>query len=454
MNKISLIIVREYLSRIRKKSFLVMTFLGPILFAALMILPSYFAKKANEGGSGSKAKMVKVVDETGLYANRMKNSSSVTFNYLDTSIEEAKINFKESPGKTDALLYIAKTKSSRDAKAVLFYEDNQPSIVLQEKVKSEIDQLLEHTLIRSEIGVDPAKIEGLNPDVNLTTQNIETGEQSLAALTTGLGFVGGILIYFFIFIFGSQVMRGVLEEKTSRIVEVIVSSVRPFQLMMGKIIGVALVGLTQFLLWVILTFVIITAVNFSNPALLDPAGDQPKQISEQSALMPGNMQDETEEKKFDKESGLAAIAQGLQAINVPLMLLAFIFYFLFGYLLYGALFAAIGSAVDNEADTQQFMLPITIPLLIAIVMSTLMVQTPEGPIAFWFSIIPLTSPIAMMFRIPFGVPVWEIALSMGLLVITFLGAVWLAAKIYKTGILMYGKKINYKELWKWVKHSG
>ena len=448
MNKISLIIVREYLSRVRKKSFLVMTFLGPILFAALMILPAYFATQSGENN------IVDVVDETGIYAKKMKNSSSVTFNYLDTGIEEAQQAFKNNQMKSDALLYIPKTESSRDAKAVLFYEDNQPSIVLQERVKNEINKLLEHTLIRSELGIDPSKIQGINPNVNLTTKNIETGEQSLAALTTGLGFVGGILIYFFIFIFGSQVMRGVLEEKTSRIVEVIVSSIKPFQLMMGKIIGVALVGLTQFLLWVILTFIIITAVNFTNPTLLDPTGDQQKVISEQTSLMPDNVEDKSKEMSFDKDSGFAAIAQGLQSINIPLMLSAFLFYFLFGYLLYGALFAAIGSAVDNEADTQQFMLPITIPLLLAIVMSSFIVQSPGGPVAFWFSIIPFTSPVVMMIRIPFGVPVWEVALSMGLLVLTFLGAVWLAGKIYKTGILMYGKKINYKELWKWVRYSG
>ncbi|MFW6020313.1 MAG: ABC transporter permease [Bacteroidales bacterium] len=447
MNKISLIIVREYLSRVRKKSFLIMTFIGPILFAALMILPSYFATQTNENY------LVDVVDETGIYTKKMKNNASVTFNYLDMDIQEAQMTFKNKESKADVLLYIMKTESSRDAKAVLFYEDNQPSMVLQERVKNEINKLLEHTLIRAEFGIDPGRIQGINPNVSLTTKNIETGEQSLAALTTGLGFVGGILIYFFIFIFGSQVMRGVLEEKTSRIVEVIVSSVKPFQLMMGKIIGVAFVGLTQFLLWIVLTFIIITAVNVTHPTLLDPSGDQQKVISEQSALMPDNVEKKSGEMSFDKDSGFAAVAKGLKSINIPLMLAAFLFYFLFGYLLYGALFAAIGSAVDNEADTQQFMLPITIPLLITIVMSTLMVQTPEGPIAFWFSIIPLTSPIAMMLRIPFGVPVWEVALSMGLLVLTFLGAVWLAGKIYKTGILMYGKKINYKELWKWVRYS-
>ncbi|MCF8331590.1 MAG: ABC transporter permease [Bacteroidales bacterium] len=443
MSKVSLIVKREYISRVRKKSFVIMTILGPLLFAALMVLPTYLATKSDEKN------LVNVVDETGIYSKAIKGNSTVQFRNLNMGIEEARVAFKTD--SADALLYIPKTESSQKAKAVLFYQDNQPSLNVQERVRSEMDEILEHVLIRTELGIDPQKLKGLNPDVELTTRNIETGKKSLALLTSGLGLFAGILIYFFIFIFGSQVMRGVLEEKTSRIVEVIVSSVKPFQLMMGKIIGVALVGLTQFLLWVLLTFMIITAVNIMNPGLLDASGDKQKVISDSGALMPDNSESAQQKDTFDAESGFAAIATGLQSINIPLMLLSFLFFFLFGYLLYGALFAAIGSAVDNEADTQQFMLPVTIPLLLSIVMASFIVQSPSGPVAFWFSMIPFTSPVVMMIRIPFGVEVWELVVSMGLLVITFLGAVWLAAKIYKTGILMYGSKVNYKVLWKWIR---
>ncbi|MFO8055553.1 MAG: ABC transporter permease [Bacteroidales bacterium] len=445
MSKVSLIIKREYISRVRKKSFLVMTILGPLLFAALMVLPAYLSTKTD------KTNLVNVVDETGMYYKSMKNSSSVKFQYLDMEITEAQQALKTDTA--DALLYIPLTESSSKGKGIMFYRNNQPSLMVQEHVKKEMNDRLERELIRSELGIDPAVIKGINPGVELTTTNVETGKTSVAMLTTGLGFFGGILIYFFIFIFGSQVMRGVLEEKTSRIVEVIVSSVRPFQLMMGKISGVALVGLTQFLLWIVLTFLILTGVKLANPGILDPTGGQEKVVRQTGKILPEGNQEKISDDTFNSDKGFAAFAAGLQSINVPLMLGAFVFYFLFGYLLYGALFAAIGSAVDNESDTQQFMLPVTIPLLLAIIMSTFIAQSPSGAVAFWFSVIPFTSPVVMMMRIPFGVPVWEVALSMGLLVITFLAAVWIAGKIYRTGILMYGKKVNYRELWKWIRYS-
>lgn len=445
-NKISLIIRREYISRVKKKTFVVMTIIGPVLFAALLILPSYLATKTDE------TKQVNVVDETGIYKDKMSSSKAVEFNFLDKSIAKARNSFHGD--SADALLYIPITKSSRKAKAVLLYRDNQPSLTVQEHVKNEINNLLEQSMIKAEFGIDPGRIKGLKPNVSLSTRNMQTGEESMALLTSGLGFVGGILIYFFIFLFGSQVMRGVLEEKTNRIVEVIVSSIRPFQLMMGKIVGVALVGLTQFLLWVMLTFIIVSGVQIANPGLLDPSAGQPKVVEDTGTLMPDDKGKEKSIESFEAEDGVAAVASGLQSINVPLMLLSFLFYFLFGYLLYAALFAAVGSAVDNEADTQQFMLPITIPLLLAIVLSSFVVQSPEGPVAFWLSVIPFTSPVVMMIRIPFGVDVWQVALSMGLLVMTFLGVVWMSGKIYRTGILMYGKKINYRELWKWLRHSG
>jgi ABC-2 type transport system permease protein len=234
-------------------------------------------------------------------------------------------------------------------------------------------------------------------------------------------------------------------------VEVIISSVKPFQLMMGKIIGIGLVGLTQFLLWVILTFGIVTVVT----ATITP-GDTKKSateqmIKQQKAINPAVS--EAMSSQNDSEEGMDGVMEALNSVNFPVMIGAFIFFFLVGYLLYAALFAAIGGAVDSEADTQQFMFPITIPLILSIVMAQYIIRDPDGPVSFWFSIFPLTSPVIMMIRIPFGVPYMEVILSMVLLLLGFLGTTWLAGKIYRTGILMYGKKVSYKELWKWIRYK-
>jgi ABC-2 type transport system permease protein len=244
-------------------------------------------------------------------------------------------------------------------------------------------------------------------------------------------------------------MRGVIEEKSSRIVEVIISSVKPFQLMMGKIIGIAFVAITQFLIWVVLSTVIIGgAQQFFKEELNQVQTEQVKNlesVNPEAAKTAGN---ENQQAEF-----ISRLTGQLGMINFPLVLGAFLFYFIGGYLLYGSLFAAIGAAVDNETDTQQFMLPVTIPLILAIVMAQVAIENPDGPIAFWASIIPLTSPIIMMIRIPVGVAYWEVILSMGLLIATFIGTTWMAAKIYRTGILMYGKKVNFKEIGKWVIHK-
>jgi ABC-2 type transport system permease protein len=256
--------------------------------------------------------------------------------------------------------------------------------------------------------------------------------------------------------FGSQVMRGVIEEKSNRIVEVIISSVKPVQLMFGKIIGIALVGLTQFLLWIILTFLIVTAFqatqsanfgknNKENSTTFSPSNNSPLPMNAVNTGTPDMSQ-------VNKEEMMNDVTNALKTVNFGVMISMFLFYFMGGYLLYGSLFAAIGSAVDNESDTQQFMLPITIPLIFALIMAQFVTNNPGGPVAYWLSIIPFTSPIIMMIRIPFGVPIHEIILSMTLLVFGFILTTWLAAKIYRTGILMYGKKISYKELWKWLRY--
>ena len=297
-------------------------------------------------------------------------------------------------------------------------------------------------------------LRSIKTSVDINTMKIgEAGQESKSytELNMILGMFAGILIYFFIFMFGAQVMRGVIEEKTSRIVEVIISSVKPFQLMMGKIVGVGLVGLTQFLLWVVLTFLIVTIVT----STISP-GDSKKSVTEQMMMQKQGMNPAVSEavsSQKDSGEGMNAVMEAINSVDFPLMIGTFIFFFIVGYLLYAALFAAIGGAVDSEADTQQFMFPITIPLILSIVMAQYIIRDPDGPVAFWFSIFPLTSPVIMMIRIPFGVPYFQVVLSMVLLLLGFLGTTWLAAKIYRTGILMYGKKISYKELWKWIRYK-
>jgi ABC-2 type transport system permease protein len=284
------------------------------------------------------------------------------------------------------------------------------------------------------------------------TSRLEKGgefkEQKLVDLKRGVGYIAGFLIYIFIFFFGAQVMRGVIEEKTSRVIEVIITSVKPFQLMMGKIVGIALVGLTQFLAWIVLTIIIyqFSMMSFGNP--------QEMINTDQVTMAPGMMA--TELQDTQQISASPAIVDAINSIDLSFyfyLLGTFIIYFIFGYLLYAALFAAIGSAVDSETDTQQFMLPVTLPLVLSIIILVQAITNPEGQLVFWFSMIPFTSPVVMMARIPFNPPVAEIILSMGILVLTFLAMTWLAGKIYRTGILMYGKKVNYRELIKWLRYK-
>jgi ABC-2 type transport system permease protein len=456
MNKIFLIIRREYMTRVRKRSFIVMSLLGPLLMAAIVIVPVYIATLSNE------MKTVSVIDETGFFYGKFKDSETVKFHYLVTDVGSAKSSFTKSGDY--ALLYIPKTELSLPTNAIL-YSKSQVNINVKSYLRNVMAKQVEELKLE-------AKIRGLNlpGDAKLTTDDIlrsikasveistikigDEGkeEKSYPEVSMILALFSGILIYFFIFMFGTQVMRGVIEEKTNRIVEVIVSSVKPFQLMMGKITGIGLVGLTQFLLWVVFTGIIVTAVISSVSS-----GTKPQAVSQQ--LINAQMQGKTAMQLPNAADSTNAsgeqsneVVSAIESIDFPVMIGMFLFYFLFGYLLYAALFGAVGSAVDSEADTQQFMLPLTVPLILAIVMAQYVIQEPNGPVAFWFSIIPLTSPVIMMIRIPFGVPYLQIILSMVLLIGGFLATTWMAAKIYRTGILMYGKKVSYRELWKWLKY--
>jgi ABC-2 type transport system permease protein len=444
MSKISLIIQREYLTRVKKKSFIVMTILGPILMAALFIVPVYLSQM------GGDAKTIQVVDETGLFIERFENTDLLTFKPQYTDIETAKELFPRSGD--DALLYIPLTELSVPTSAFLYF-DKQPTMVMRSTISNTMRREVESLKLAAS-GIDPDIMRSIKSSVNLMTIKLhESGkeEKKFSEVATILGFVSAFLIYIFVFMFGSQVLRGVIEEKTSRIVEVIVSSVKPFQLMMGKIVGVGMVGLTQFLLWIVFTFILVVGFQTAFPSKFQAPQTDQMLVTDTRIASPAQI---TEEIAEIDDSMMAQIAEGIRSINFGTIILTFLFYFIGGYLLYAALFAAIGGAVDSETDSQQFMFPITIPLIVAIVMAQYVINEPNGAIAFWFSIIPLTSPVIMMIRIPFGVPFFDLALSASLLVLGFLGATWMAAKIYRTGILMYGKKVDYAELWKWLWYKG
>ena len=416
MHKIWLIIKREYLVRVRKKAFIIMTILGPLLLAALMIVPIYLAHESQE------ERLIAINQQEKIL---LKDTESLHFTMIPEFEARNLIqNFSETPYY--ALLYIEQKKFT-------LYSSQQISLVVSEEIKRQLNHILEINNLK-EAGIDPEIIEDAKPEIEITTKLIDTdgiSTNSHSEASVGIGFISGILIYMFIFMYGTMVMRGVIEEKTSRIVEVIISSVKPFQLMMGKIIGVAMVGLTQFILWILLTIIISTVAELT---ILDPSSMEAQISSNEKSIL------------------LAQIADITGGINLTQIFLSFIFYFFAGYLMYSSLFAAVGSAVDAEADTQQFILPITIPLILSFILIQPIMETPDGTLAFWMSIIPFTSPVIMMARLPFGVSNWELLLSMGILIATFIATTWLAGRIYRTGILMYGKKASYKELWKWLKY--
>lgn len=446
MKKIALIISREYLSRVKKKSFIIMTFLGPMLIGGMYAVAIWLAVNGDEL---NKKKNVLVIDETEQFSGHFKESNSLSFEFVNTSLEETK---KSIEGDEDSyVLYIPNL--TKDISGVQLYSTKQASISVVSYIEKEIEsELKDKKLVENGISRDILK--SLDLDVSLKTIRItDKGEESgSAGASYGVGMLASILIYLFIFLYGVQVMRGVIEEKNNRIVEVIISSVKPFQLMMGKIIGIAMVGLTQFVLWVVLTMSISGLVTQKLSNQLDTQMEQSGAIAP-SKMSPMGATSQMQQTEEASGNDVAQIMDAINTINFPLLIGAFLFYFLCGYLLYAALFAAIGSAVDNESETQQFMFPVTIPLIFSFVLaSSSVVNNPDGPIAFWLSMIPLTSPIIMMVRIPFGVPVWQLVLSMTLLILGFIGTVWIAAKIYRTGILMYGKKVTFKEMFKWLRY--
>ena len=420
MDKIWLIIKREYLVRIRKKSFIVMTLLGPLLMLLVMFLPIYLTNQTQT------ERTVAISEQDFELFNKLENTDYVKFVVTPVSIfSDLKLNFD------DELYYALLEKKENE---IILSSNKQVSLSVSNEIKSQLEQKIEQKKL-VELGIDMRLLKQAKTTVVVSNQIISKdgrGQKSKTELSMAIGFISGLLIYIFIFMYGTMVMRSIIEEKTNRIVEVIISSVKPFKLMMGKIIGVSLIGLTQFILWICLTSILFFIVQayFGNIAEIESS----QEIEMQSIMLEGLMY--------------------LNNINLVEILLAFLFYFLGGYLMYGSLFAAVGSAVDAEADSQQFILPVTIPLILSFILIQPIMENPDSSLAFWMSIIPLTSPIVMMVRIPFGVADWELLLSILVLVGSFILSTKLAAKIYRTGILMYGKKINYKELLKWLRYNG
>lgn len=433
MTKIFLVIQREYLTRVRKKSFIIMTIAAPLLISVFYGIIIYFAVNRDIGDS---EKRIYVADKSGSFTGKLTSKKNIQFIYGAEPNHSNTKTFLEN-GNYYALLTLSDSSLQKmDLVAI-----DQPSLTTVDYIENQLAEVLKQRKLEK-IGVSEAQIQEVNAiNIHLNTAKAtDTGsESSSAAASSAIGFAAALLIYMFIFLYGVQVMRGVIEEKTNRIVEVIISSLKPFELMMGKIIGIALVGLTQFVIWVAL----VTVLGGGTSGIL--ASQLSASPEAQDALTQGG--------KALSESG--SFVQALLGFNYTYLATVFLFYFTTGYLFYGALFAAIGSAVDNETDTQQFMLPVTMPLVLALVLAqSAVISNPNGPMAFWLSVIPFTSPVVMMVRMPFGVPTWELLLSMGCMVVGFILTVWLAGRIYRIGILMYGKKPSYKEIGKWLFAKG
>ncbi len=442
MKKVLLIIQREYFSRVKKKSFIWMTILVPTLFIGMYAFLGYLIANGDELGD---VKTVHVVDENGLFKGKLKSTVNIKYSYSDKSYAEERKDFLDS--EKDYLLHIPATITG-----VQVLSPKKPSASLTSNIENQVNELLKNKKLL-DAGIDTKILEDAEKGIRIESKQITAdGEKDAGTIIAyAVGFLTAILIYMSLFIYGTQVMRGVIEEKTSRVIEVIISSVKPFQLMLGKIIGVGLVGLTQFALWIIISVALTGGVG---SALM---GDKMKEMAKTEQVsaqqMPGNPgSDAVGAMAADADDESEGIKIWEQVKNIPIAytVFTFLFYFLFGYLLYSAVFAAVGSAVDNETETQQFMLPITLPLVFTFILSmNFIVNNPDSQLSFWLSMIPFTSPIAMMIRIPFGVPGWQLALSMILMVGGFLFTTWVAARIYRVGILMYGKKASYKELAKW-----
>lgn len=451
LRNIKTIISREYLTRVKKKSFLITTFIVPVLFAAICILPSVIMLMAKEKG-----KEIAVVDQSGIVMSYFVDSKAVSYEDCSSaSVEELKASFSEL-GK-DALVVISPIDPETKMLSVASYSQKPLSIDLTDEVRSKINDALEdYRIAQYDIADLKAIMQDIKVDVPMSTFVFDdSGQEKESSFEVPMiiSMVLSMIIYLFVMMFSGMVMQSVIEEKASRVVEVLVSSVKATELMFGKIIGVACVALTQFFLWIVLTLVLVGGfsafVGFDS-LMGDPA--QAEQMMAMTASMGGVDVAEMTASMSD-ESGLGTILNTLKDFNWGQMVMAFVIYFILGYLLYASFFAAVGSAVENEADTNQLQMPLTVPLMLAFFIALYAFKAPDSTLVWWGSMIPFTSPIVMLARIPYGVPGWELALSMALLAVTFVACGWVSAKIYKIGILMFGKKTTFKDLWKWLKQK-
>ena len=447
MRTVGVVISREYMTRVKKKSFLVITFVVPLLFAALCMLPSIIMLFAKD-----KAQTVGYVDESGFVSAKLVNTDAVTYFPYDF-VDEEQLRAKVNSGEIDAYMIIGKADSTLNV-PVKMASDKSVSMDLKDAVSAQIKEAVEEARM-DRTGIEGLReiMESIEPRIDIKTSKFDAdGEESVTStdVTMIISLILSTIIYMFIAMFSGMVMSSVIEEKSSRIVEVLISSVKSTELMFGKIIGVALVALTQFFLWVILAGAL---VGLGGAVLgAESLGQSAEAMSQISAMDPTAMVD-----SLSFTTGNAEIDEVLLSLkSVPFLeiIVAFVIYFVLGYLLYASLFAAIGSAGDNEADTQQLQLPVTIPLLISFFIAFYAFKAPESQVVFWGSMIPFTSPIVMLARIPSGdVQMWELAVSILLLLLTFIACAWASAKIYKVGVLMYGKKNSFKDLWKWLKQK-
>jgi ABC-2 type transport system permease protein len=438
MNKTWLIIKREYLTRVKKKTFILTTILLPLFFVGLIATVTYISIKDVD------QEKIAVVDNTGFFKGNLENTKALTFEFpagVDTS------NYDK---KGYSAILITPTDATKNYQ---LYSKKQLGLIAAGQIEDQINNAVENNILKDRYNISSKEIDSIRKQAGTAKVDNFYGERTEvrkgnSGLAYGVGYGAGFLIYITLFIYGTMVMRGVMEEKVSRIAEVVISSVKPFQLMLGKIIGIGAVGLTQFLMWIILIIGISTAASaIFSPETLHQASEASQQMQNGGSAMAA------------KAAAGFNLSESLSGVNWIVIIGCFVFYFIFGYLFYAALFAAVGSAVNEDPqDAQSLLLPITMPIIIAIMLMMKAVTSPASPMATWSSMIPFFSPIVMMARIPFGiggtVPYWQLACSMIFLVLGFLLTTWLSAKIYRTGILMYGKKATWKEMWKWAIRKG
>lgn len=441
MGKIAIIAGREFNERVRKKSFIITTILMPIAFVALMFVPALIMNISSD-----EQHRIMVVDQSGLVGEKMTDTKSIDFVASDKSVDE----LTAAPEEIFGILVVGSDVFTNPSNVqLLTYESS--TINIESEISEQIGSIIEAEKLKAyNIEDIDSILAAIETNVSLKVRQLnESGEaqDSSSVLNIALAYIFGFLIYMFVFLYGNMVMQGVIEEKSNKVMEVMVSSVKPFQLMMGKILGIASVAVTQFVIWVV--FILVVGAAAMSLLGVDEmmAAAQAASTMDPATLAPGASMPEVDDELLSIISSVTNPAYLLRIFG------GFLIYFIGGYLLYAAMFAAVGSAVDNEKDTNNLQLPITIPLMLALFVMLSAMQDPHGPLAFWFSIIPFTSPIVMMVRLPYGVPGWELALSVGLLIVTFIGIVYLAGKIYRVGVFMYGKKPTLGELIKWSKYK-